>query len=473
MSRSKTNNTPRGAARRVLHFIGRYIQEKWRATVFVASCVTIVNLGFNWLDAIESYAYLAVSNLTSNRPAAPAPDPIVVVRIDEQTFRTRYRERSPLDRCTLSSQLAAIYAAEPHLVVIDLDLSPVDWTSHETGPEAEREITCQRRLEATLAGNASIRTVVMQPFASLDSNVTARATEWRERLTDAGIRFGDAALPVSYGMTLKYFADDHTLNAEAQRNTNEAQTAHDADTPLHKRRRIDTHAYSAKLLPVPTSLTDTPVPGTNEYSDDDLTAMLTKVLPASAQDGTRNRVVFFGIGHGQEDTFLTPIGMLYGVEVHAAGFASPASLDVSHVISFLIDIIFAGCFGLIIVACWNCYFAWHCDGQPLHGELAWISVVAVSLKKKLAVFGAVIFSFWLLAHAGLWLSPIPIAVGMLIESCMAGSVEAAIHRLRHQPAVAPPIAAADWKTTLATRFNSAVWGLALVGAVVLSVSGSH
>lgn len=481
MSLGKTNNMSRGVASRFLHFIERYIQEKGCATVFVASCITIVSLKFNALDAIESYAYLAVSNLSSSWPATPEPqtDPIVVVRIDEPTFRTRYRERSPLDRCVLNRQLSAIYAAKPHLVVVDLDLSPVEWTYHEQGPEADRERTCQERLEATLTENSSIRTAVMKPFVSLDSAVADRATRWRRKMERAGISFGDAALPVSYGMTLKYFADDRTLNAEARRiatarrNTDETGAADDGVAHLHTRRKIDIHAYSAKLLPVLTSSTDTLVPETNEYTDGKLVEKLTKVLPAPAKDGSSNRVVFFGIGHGEEDTFLTPIGLLYGVEVHAAAFASRVSFDVSHVIAFCIDIVFAGCFGMIIVACWNRYFAWHCDGHPLHGELAWLWVVALLVGLTIAVGAAVLVSFQLLSRFGWWLSPIPVAAGMLIESCVAGSVESALHRLRHPPAAAPPIVSARWQTTLATLFNWAVWGIALLWALAIVMSEKH
>lgn len=455
-----------------------YIREEWQATVFVAACVTIAHLGFNWLDAVDSYAFMAVGNRASNAvaDAVAAKEPAleaVVVRIDEQTFRTRYRERSPLDRCVLSRQLWAIYEARPHIVVIDLDLSPADWARHENGPDAERERACQACLEATLAESdkKGIRTVVMEPFDSFDIAAAASVVEWQQKLERAGIRFGDAALPVSYGMTLNYFTDDRTLYAAARRDTVTGAVTGAATAPTRKHRKIDVSAYTAKLQPVLTSWTDTPVAETADYTDTDLTASLLELLPAPAPDNDRNRVVFFGAGYGEEDTYLTPVGKLYGVEVHAAAFASHSPPHSGfHLIALAIDMAIAFVFGMIIVTCWTQYFAWRCDERAMYGQLAsiWVAIMLAGL--LLAVAVAVVISSLLLSRYGLWVSPIPVAVGMLIESCMAGSVVAAVRRLHLiQPSVAARLPSPASIITLSTGFRTVVWVLALAVAVQLSL----
>ena len=455
-----------------------HIREEWKATVFVAACVTIAHLGFNWLDAVDSYAFMAFSNLvshTADSPTAskePPSDSVVVVRIDEQTFRTRYRERSPLDRCVLSSQLSAIYAAQPHIVVVDLDLSPADWTRHENGPDAERERACQERLEATLARSVDehIRTVTMEPLDSFDPAVATSNAEWQQEQERAGVRFGDAALPVSYGITLDHFSGDRTLYAAAERASVTGEMADDATAPSRNRARIDARAYTAKLRPVLTSWTDMPVAGTADYTDSDLTATLQSLLPAPAHDNTRNRVVFFGAGYGQEDTYLTPVGNLYGVEVHAAAFVSREPSRWCHLISLVIEIFIAFVFGMIIVSCWTQYFAWRSDDRSMYGQLAsvWVAIMLVGLLAAIAVASAI--SSLLLGRFGMWLSPIPVAAGMLIESCMAGSVEAAVRRLHQiQSGLAPRVPSSDSILTLTAGLKATIWVLVLVGALRLTM----
>jgi CHASE2 domain-containing sensor protein len=453
-----------------------YIREEWRSTIFVAACVTIAHLGFNWLDAVDGYAFMAVGNRVSQATAgaAAAAEPksgsVVVVRIDEQTFRTRYRERTPLDRCVLSRQLGAIYQAKPHVVVVDLDLSPADWARHEVSPEALAERQCQTDLEKLLAKNVreGIRTVVMEPFDSLDSEVATRVIEWQQRLEREGIRFGDAALPVSYGMTIDYFTDDRSLYAAAARASVTSEVASITSAPKRPHSRIDVSAYTTKLQPVLTSWTDTPGSGANKYTDKNLTDTLLGLWPTRGSDGANNRFVFVGAGYGDEDTFVTPVGKLYGVEVHAAAFATEKPSSWCHPIALLLEIVIAFMFGMIIVYCWTQYFAWRSDQGSTYEHLAsvWVGIMLAGLLAGIVL--AVLISSQLLSRFGIWISPIPVAAGMLIESCMAGSVEAAVRRLhRIQAKLEARVPSDEAIAKLSTGFKRTVWVLALAGALRL------
>ena len=102
-----------------------HFKHEWTSAVFVASLITIANLHFDWLKAFETYAYLAIGQLTAVGSAAFHTEPrAAVVTIDAPTFEERYRERSPLNRCELKSQLAAIYNAKPDVMVLDVAISP-------------------------------------------------------------------------------------------------------------------------------------------------------------------------------------------------------------------------------------------------------------------------------------------------------------------------------------------------------------
>lgn len=445
-----------------------HIRKKWRATVFVAACVTIAHLQFNGFDAVDSYAFLVLGNRVSHamRAAAtettrPDADSVVVVRIDEQAFRTRFRERSPLNRCALSSQLAAIYKAEPEILIIDLDLSPAVVDAGN----------CQAHLHAALKRWArSIRTVVMEPFHSFDPTVTASRADWRKQREDDGVRFGDAALPVNYGMVLHYYTGGRTLYAAARRHDRDPQPiADDASPPSLDHQRIDVRAYMTKLVPVLASWTDTPEDG--PARDDDLTGTLLALWDKPLKD----KVVFFGAGFGQEDTYLTPVGKLYGVEVHAAAFWSsdPArtpSLRLRHASALVIEVVIAFMFGIIIAWCWEQYFAWRCRRGSMEEQLAWIWLPLMLASLLVAITLWLVIAAALLSSLGVWLSPIPLAAGMLIESYMTGPVDAALRRMQCIPSdSAASIPALDSLSKPLRVSRMAIWWGALGWALLLIV----
>jgi CHASE2 domain-containing sensor protein len=462
MSQSKKNIGHRYS------FVLEHIDEKWRATVFVAACVTIAHLQFNWFDAVDSYAFLALGNRVSHamgvaatQTVRPDPDSVVVVRIDEQAFRTRFRERSPLNRCALSSQLAAIYKAEPEIVVIDLDLSPA----------VVDEGNCQAQLHATLKRWArSIRTVVMEPFHSFEPAVTASRADWRKAREDDGVHFADAALPIHYGMVLHYYSGPRTLYAVARRHDRDPRPiADDASPPSLDHQRIDVRAYMTKLAPVLASWTDTPQDGPRRDED------LTGTLLALWDNPLKDKVVFFGAGFGQEDTYLTPIGKLYGVEVHAAGFWSSdpgrkPSLRLRHASALVIEVVIAFMFGIIIAWCWERYFAWRCHQGSMEEQLAWIWLPLMLGSLLVAIAMWLVIAAVLLSSLGVWLSPIPLAVGMLIESYMTGVVNAAGSKMECIPSdSAARIPALDSLSKPLHVSRKAIWWGVLVWALLLIV----
>ena len=78
------------------------------------------------------------------------------------------------------------------------------------------------------------------------------------------------------------------------------------------------------------------------------------------------KAVFFGAAFGEVDTFVTPLGDLYGVEIHAAAFLSlldPLSAN-NHLSEFLADIVFGFLFGFLIASCWEQYFKLRLSQTP-------------------------------------------------------------------------------------------------------------
>jgi hypothetical protein len=140
--------------------------------------------------------------------------------------------------------------------------------------------------------------------------------------------------------------------------------------------------------------------------------------------GAGFHAVFFGAAYGEGDTFVTPLGDLYGVEIHAASFLSfldPLSAD-NHLAELLADIVFGFVFGFVIAFFWEQYFRLRLSDDSDRRLIAPVVLGGLGIAVALVAFVLTIVSWLLLARFGIWSSPIPMAIGMLIESFVSGSV---------------------------------------------------
>lgn len=422
----------------------RHIKHEWRAVLFVTSVVTIFNLQFNWLKAIDSYAFVAIGNLSAIHAASAGEKPVAaVVLIDQPTHEEIYKERSPLHRCGLRDHLQAIYDAKPDAVAIDIDLSPALWL----GPEASGGVAdgaddgqraCQTEIENLIVTRATsgdgavggTATVLMSPFSASDDQgeIQKEREAWVAALLERGggnVAFADPELPVSYGLTLSRAENQQSFAALLSGLLEDTRRQSDY---------IDPRKYRTGLELVPISLAPAGEP---------LRLAVEKALDHTARHHPdEKRVAFFGAAYGGgDDIFLTPLGEVYGVEAHAAAYASD-EIGVHRFWDFLLDLVIAMSFGLVIAACWTKYFAARWSRDPTRRERAPFRIFALVGAMVLMTFAYGVLSHLALAFGGLWLSPIPIAIGMLIDSFVSGSVDEATRthlghakrtdRLRHR-----------------------------------------
>jgi CHASE2 domain len=409
--------------------------EKLIPTLFVTAFVTLVYAHADWLKSIDDLSYYIVGQLltpeeywtaatsASDDRTAPRPSArsVIVVGIDEHSFRNRYMERSPLDRCALRDQINAIYAAEPDLLVVDIDLSPADWLSRDEA-SAETQRTCQKELYSAIDGSADkgTTTVLMEPFEVDDRVTTADNKAWMAQREKHRVRFGNAALPMRYGLVTEYFSGPGTLHSQA--------TSRDSELDGPRKYQIDAATFSRNLVPVLTSWTERPCRNEDNctgYDDSDLTATLKLNWPADR--GSGQRVVFFGGSYGRDDTYITPVGRFYGLEIHAAAFASEERSHWWHALELFLELVIAFVFGLAFAKLWRCYFLRRLHVNRASSERASIYIALLLLFCLVGLLGVVSLSWGGWKYWGLWLSPVPIVIGMLIDGGMYASVEAAVN----------------------------------------------
>ncbi|MCY1485350.1 CHASE2 domain protein [compost metagenome] len=438
---------------RVLHQEITHLPHHLPAAIVVASLVTICHHQFHLLDAIDSYAFLAIGNrsaaeVAAEKVAAEAPAEIAVVAIDQQSHEKYYRERSPLNRCELLRDLRKLYCGRspPRVMVIDLDLSPAllvrdqqtfpaDEPADTAVPQcparngAETPIptfepACEKQLYSLFRETRRVtQTVLINPFPVEEQETLEKTQAWVEKMAKIGVRFGDSTLQSRYGLVTKLDCKQDGLAAVAYR-----FALHDV------RNCLDKADDTKPLLINPRHYLNgirwvhvRDLPSRRTWIKDDASISFAE-LPFEKQ------VVFFGGGYGMDDTHLTPLGDIYGVAIHAAAFLSllqPTS-DFNHFLGFGLEIALALVFSLAISLCWKGYYLMRFQRQEMVQLLAPILVLILAAIFIWVVWKLSSLSFYLLASHDLWLSPIPIAIGMLIESFFAGAVHKAVEEGRQQ-----------------------------------------
>ncbi len=426
------SHEPSHSLRSVAH---SYLLKEWPSAILVAAVVFIIHQKSGWLDAVDGYAFMAIGQFGFVAEPKRSKQ-VVALLIDSDTHETRYRERAPLSRCELLKDLTRLYDASPHLVAIDIDISPAIWTlSQPKLPTAlsdenhadlaketpwQTEIDCEENLYRLIESGKDSpkpKTVIITPFEVSDraADLKQRKERWQERMKKAGVKFGRAELPLNYGLVIEQYPDPTSFAAHARAATsrakNESRTNH-----------IDPRQY-ARVKPVLISDLDRP---TNPV---DLKAILDETQAAGLRDHPY-RIAFFGAAYGKDDLFLTPIGEVYGVEAQAASYLSDG-LHHNSCLDFLGDVLIAFVFGIGIAYFWSKYFSSRFSDDAQRRQLARLWIVGLVVAVVLMGFLISLLSLWLLARLGVWASPIPIAVGMLIDSFVSGSIDQAIHSSEH------------------------------------------
>ena len=235
--------------------------------------------------------------------------------------------------------------------------------------------------------------------------------------------FGRAVLPVEYGLVIRQYCDPNTLAASAYALSGKLKDSRRNcidDTKRHAQRNaehIDPRKYLSGVVPFAV--------GSPSDLSKRLEAKLSADQPSNAADSPADfKAVFFGAAFGEGDTFVTPLGELYGVEIHAAAFLSlldPLSTN-NHLWELVADIVFGFLFGFLIAFFWEKYFKRRLSQDSDERLLAPFWLLGLGVAVIIMAIVLTFVSLLLLASFGVWLSPIPMAVGMLVESFVSGSV---------------------------------------------------
>lgn len=418
-----------------------------QSALFVASVVHLLHPG---LLPLEMPARLLISHdaASSETAQAPATKELAVLKLDRHTFRDRdaYQGRQPLDRCRLRTDLKQLIDRLPGMQVlgIDVDLS-------DTGDPEDDQCGLAILEDLRLAQEQrAMRVVLILPVDEQDRRTSQ---PWRLRVKAAGLTLADPRLVREMGMTRRHWiAPDRCpgLGVALTPLVNWGPLKDALSTCFAPEERLGAldegkeHNISFHRLVRRLWIAEPGTVGPLRLHDQ---------IEQLANAGGATRVLF-GADFDQSDEFLTPLGMLSGVEVHAAIALNPTETLFSHLGALGLDVVLGIGFGWLVHAVWGRYFLQRLgQDQPAGRDavrLAYLWPVGLLLLwALLAVVALPLFSHWVLLTHDMWINPVPMLIGMSLDAFTVGSVQAALHHGEHRAAHAAALAPAHGVATAA------------------------
>lgn len=408
----------------------RFFASQWKAVLFSAAIAVILHHE-HALRVLAKFSLIVVSSLASQGPVEAVklmPGTPVVVVVSNSDFVTRYGEKSPLDRCTLTSDIGKVLAKSPRRLAIDFDLSPLVQAS-----ESERE--CQRKLDGLLDREAP-RLVLLAPFPAATEDLLRVKHDWMQARCRSGLHFADGNVEQSLGMVTELAkGEGPEMRARMADQLHADFSTHicDAIASSNDPRQNSWLTKQGNNFEVHADTTPINFP---------LVIRLLVVLPISSDAFERtasleHNPVLLGGDWGRDDSFLTSIGELPGVVIHAARLISLAHPVESlwPIVGLLSDIGIALCFALVIQRFWGGYVrARRLDLQFEKQDFppsrpyqrtalssAWMFVFVLTYSSLVLFF--LFAAEYLFTARQIVIAPLLIAVSMLVDGFVSGPVE--------------------------------------------------
>lgn len=397
------------------------------SSIVIASAVHVLN-EFSFteilLRPINMLAYVLAANF--DRPGENSRDEtikVVRVGINSRHNIDAYQGRYPFPRERLYEDLKRIYDAKPALLAIDLDLSPtvqvIKQRNQTAGASRQEEVVGQAKIDKLLDENAD-RTILIDPFLIADpSSEEDRArSEWKKERLAKGVSFGSSYLTTTFGVVIGY-----------------ESTRRDFGNILGCRLN-GTRASKASCdaSPEPTEYFETKI----RYR---LLDQYSRTVEFSTREDALKEIsgkyVIFGAKFGDDDLHLTPHSRKYGMDVHTAIALSYSEMlgrsalgriflaTRQYLGAFVVDIIAGVLFGGLAHKLWERYFEGIRGGaQSMPNWGSYVHVIKLGFLFVVLVVALLVLSVFALGF-GMWLSPVPIAIGMMIHGFSQSAVSAA------------------------------------------------
>jgi CHASE2 domain-containing sensor protein len=378
---------------------------------------------FGWLNWLDNVMLRIVEPTThelisTDNKGTPPDSKITVVGIDQKTFEQQFNETSPLDQKKLAQIIDLVSDQKPKRILVDIDVSP---TLAETRADSHNKRALDQAL-INAAKNSKLLLVLPRP--SISEDIIQAKWLWAKSMCAAGIEFTDDALQTNQGTFIKYDPSKPTLGVLGahigETNIHEQNSQHELvniegvckELNLPLGIKLIDDVFRSKISSIDDSEKEIPlnfkeVQKTNPIWISWLNGE--PMLNGLMQEGS---TIILGGLFGPADYYQTPVGNLYGVQLHALTYLSEKdSIHVKYWEALFLDLVFGVFLGFVYTFIWRKTF-------PSDRKSYFLNTVGIlSLLLVIVVGFSILISFMaLLITKNLWLNASPLLIGMLLDS---------------------------------------------------------
>ncbi|MCW8896059.1 CHASE2 domain-containing protein [Sulfurimonas sp.] len=370
--------------------------------LFVNGIIYILDKQLGYFDMLHSAMLRNISSTyDESTPVYSNHSDSVVILISNKTFEKEFNSKTPLNKDKLGILVQNILDKNPKSLIFDLDISP------DYNFENKKQI--QTNLYNILMNNSD-NVKIFLPFAFIadtQENKTLKLT-WAKQMCENNIKFAFPFITDEIGSVLQYYQDPNHISlfthSLQEGSSNLGVCNKITGTDIKDLKDINQYYFEEhhtfKQLPV------------NYQTINKNTIMIDNFKDLDKYNLT-NKVVFLGGSYGFGDKYITPYGEKYGVEIlNAIYYSLKHKIDEADALTTLIitDVIIGLLFGVIISYLIKQRKKISTQSKLALNNFSLITVAAVFL------FISLIVSSYIFHNLYLWLNPVPLIIGMFIDS---------------------------------------------------------
>ncbi|WP_066270947.1 hypothetical protein [Hydrogenophaga palleronii] len=487
--------------RRIVLWIVHLLHHHWKTALFMACLLHLTQVqdamaplktgALSWAQLIQHFH---APDIQDQRPRDS------VVLISPQRFEEQYGGRRPLPRNALQNDLEKL--PPNSFVALDIDVSPLPEGQHNEQQEHEA------RLYSYLKTHAA-RFLLILPFPVHDAGVRERKAAWLREMCEAHVPFADPRIEQSFGVVTRELpypelsmsrllreVKERAPAGSAPRNTGKGVLCEKILTPgssvaeqlltpgldeliLEKFARATCAALNAegrkpaedctgrkpKLLPF--GKAHTSVESFQWCSGESAAPMEQRDCdaPRPGPPHSDPEVVIFGGNYELADRFMTPLGELPGAALHATAMLKLPIAEWDKA-GLLADFLLGVIFGTVAHRFWRLWLEaqqrrtrWQFLGLRVHlyPHTRWVALFLLAISLGALTALALLLAAYLLVLGSVWLTPVPMVVGMTLDALVLGQAGANADSL----GVSEPHAT-RWGDRIVAFVPWLVWGTVIV-----------
>ncbi|WP_129104138.1 CHASE2 domain-containing protein [Arcobacter sp. CECT 8985] len=361
---------------------------------------------FNLLDIANTISLRNIASSIENKSQIYIDEnKSLSILIDDELYEKEFQSTSPLNKDKLYIILSKIISKKPKNIIIDLDISP-DY-NFQNNKNTNNSLY---KLLKKHSKNINF-TLPFAIYSKTKENKSIKRT-WMKNMCKNGISFAIPFIHSQMGISLNFYDYKNSLYNTTLKNNSVCKNLLNSKNGIYTLlKKYKNDFKNSKEFPI------------NFENSNSSNIILTSINQLNSYS-LKDKTIFLGGKYGYSDKYLTPYGEKVGTQIHEAIFYTQTHKinNANTSITVFADLFLAFTFGLLLEKI--------LEFRKKAQSLNIIAVLNILLFIFLILF--IFISSYISSHIYhnfyIWLNPIPLIIGMFLDSIIGLSQKENINK---------------------------------------------